>query len=294
MLSILIPTYNYNVYPLAKELENQANNCNITYEIICFDDGSSSDKNIENEKINLLKYSSFKVLPQNIGRSKIRNLLASNAQYDWMLFLDADTEINNLDFLNRYLKNITKDDQIIYGGIVYQKNRPKPDKVLRWVYGNHREALTLSQREKKPYISFLTLNFLIHKSVLKKIKFNEDIPNLRHEDTLFSITAKANQIKIKHINNPVVHLGLDTNQIFLKKSLESVYALKILIRDNYLTFNDTQLSKTANTLKTYKLDTLFILSFSLFKPMLKKNILSSSPSLFIFDLYRLGYYLNLT
>ena len=51
MLSILIPIYNYNAYPLVLELHKQCLECEIEFEIICQDDASGSDLNIENEKI---------------------------------------------------------------------------------------------------------------------------------------------------------------------------------------------------------------------------------------------------
>ena len=45
MLSILIPTFNYNALPLAKILESQALKLGIVFELICMDDGSFSNKN---------------------------------------------------------------------------------------------------------------------------------------------------------------------------------------------------------------------------------------------------------
>lgn len=41
MLSILIPTYNYNVVPLVLELQKQCLEYKIHFEIIVFDDGSN-------------------------------------------------------------------------------------------------------------------------------------------------------------------------------------------------------------------------------------------------------------
>ena len=40
MMSILIPTYNYNAFPLVKAIYEQAQNIDIPFEIICRDDGS--------------------------------------------------------------------------------------------------------------------------------------------------------------------------------------------------------------------------------------------------------------
>ena len=45
MISILIPCFNYNAYPLVSAIEKQALMLNINFEIICIDDGSFSTKN---------------------------------------------------------------------------------------------------------------------------------------------------------------------------------------------------------------------------------------------------------
>ena len=54
MLSILIPTYNYNALPLAEILEQQTLKLGIVFELICIDDGSFSEHNKQNQKINTL------------------------------------------------------------------------------------------------------------------------------------------------------------------------------------------------------------------------------------------------
>jgi glycosyltransferase involved in cell wall biosynthesis len=41
MLSILIPIYNYNAYPLVKELHSQCLEATIDFEIFCIDDASN-------------------------------------------------------------------------------------------------------------------------------------------------------------------------------------------------------------------------------------------------------------
>ena len=141
MLSIVIPTYNYNIYPLVCELEQQALKLNIAFEIICIDDGSFSHLNKENQKINTLSNSVFTENRKNIGRSKIRNLLATKAKYKWLLFLDADVFPKNKNFIETYLKSISKSSELIYGGILYQENSPSHENLLRWIYGVKREGL---------------------------------------------------------------------------------------------------------------------------------------------------------
>ena len=59
MISILIPCYNFNAYPLVLKLEKQALLIGVNFEIICCDDGSFSLKNEGNQKINLLTNSKF-------------------------------------------------------------------------------------------------------------------------------------------------------------------------------------------------------------------------------------------
>ena len=50
MISILIPCFDYNAYPLVSVLEKQALVLKIDFEIICIDDGSFSSKNDLNQK----------------------------------------------------------------------------------------------------------------------------------------------------------------------------------------------------------------------------------------------------
>lgn len=291
MLSILIPTYNYNVYALVHAVQKQAKSCNISFEIKVYDDCSTHPVK-ENQAINSIANASYSSLAENIGRSAIRNKLAKDASYDTLLFLDADTKIVRKDFIKTYLKALNDNSQIIYGGICYQKETPPKAQVLRWHYGNNREALSVIERKKAPYLRFLTLNFLIKKTVFELLCFNEDIPNLRHEDTLFALDAKKKNIHISHIDNTVIHLGIENSELFLKKSVESVEALAQLIDQGLIDASETALSKKAKQLEQNGSAAFLRTGISLGTALMKKNLLSNTPSLFIFDLYRLGHYLQ--
>ena len=289
MLSILIPVYNYNVLPLASELVKQCNSSGITFEIIFLDDASQKFV-IENERINLFENASYSILEKNIGRSAIRNLLAQKAIYENLLFLDADTFPAHADFLSVYISQISNTEKIVYGGILYESSKPAKKELLRWIYGKKREALSVSERIKNPHLSFLTLNFLIKKNIFSKVRFNENIPNLRHEDTLFSFELKQNQIEVLHIDNPVFHLGLEDSKTFLQKSEEAVLGLKNLIDSNLISPDYVKLAHYFQLIKKYHLVSLTAFGFKIFKPLFKKQLLSAKPSLFLFDIYRLGYY----
>ncbi len=289
MLSILIPTYDYDIYYLVSVLHKQVCECNLDFEIICLDDFSTKFIS-ENQQINVLENCSYSVLEKNIGRSSIRNLLAQKAKFEYLLFLDADTIPVDPCFVSNYITQINQEEKIVYGGIQYQKEKPKNTQLLRWVYGNAREALSVVQRNNNPYLTFLSLNFLIKKSVFNTVVFNESIPNLRHEDTLFSFELQKNAIQIVHIENPVCHLGIENSLLFLRKSEEALTGLKHLIETSLIDPKYIKISGFYLKIKKIGLQRLFLLLFKGAKPLFIKQLLSNKPSLFIFDLYRLGYY----
>lgn len=290
-ISILIPTYNYNVYPLVAELHQQAEANDLLVEILVFDDGSPKPPE-QNEAINGLSMARYKKLEKNLGRSGVRNLLANTANHEFLLFLDADTAIIRDDFLVTYLEAIKQESQIIYGGITYQKEPPAANERLRWVYGNKREALPVAERRKNPYLRFLTLNFMIKKNLFERLRFNEAIPNLRHEDTLFALDAGKKGIDVAHIDNPVIHLGLESSEVFLRKSREACDALLFLVRDKLIAPEQTALSRVAKKYNQHILGKLAVWIYDRFGSAMERHLLSASPSLKVFDLYRLGYYLK--
>lgn len=287
MLSIVIPTYNYNVVPLVLELQKQCLECEIEFEILIFDDNSKLFLD-ENQKVNNFENCRFEKLEKNIGRSAIRNLLAKKAKFNSLLFLDSDTIPIHNHFIKSYVAQINEDEKVVYGGIEYEKAKPNNSKILRWKYGNSREALPVEKRQKNPYLSLLTLNFLIHKNIFEKVSFNETIPNLRHEDTLFSYNLMEQKIKISHIENPVFHLGLDDFEVAIKKENESIVGLKYLIDHKLLPTDYVRLSKLAAKIDELKLNFVFAFLYKITRFIFLKNLSSNNPSLFIFDLYRLG------
>ena len=293
MLSILIPTYNYNIFNLVTELKNQCDILGIDYEIICQDDNSNPASTFENNKINTLEHCSFSSNTINFGRAKNRNSLAQKANFQYLLFLDADTFPIHKNFISTYISAIDDSSKIVYGGIRYQNEKPPKQKILRWIYGKNREALTVIQRNKNKYLSFLTLNFLIHKDVFAFVSFNETIPNLRHEDTLFSYEVMKKNISIKHIENPVFHYGLDEFEVAINKEHESLMALKNLVEKKLLPTDYVKISQLYTTIKSFKMNSVVALFFRLIKPLLLKNISGSNPSLLLFDIYRIGYLCSL-
>jgi glycosyltransferase involved in cell wall biosynthesis len=283
MISVLIASYNINVVNLIEELHLQLNKANVIFEIICLDDASNSEKNIENKKVNQLPFCSFEILKKNIGRSAIRNLLATRANYDWLLFLDADVLPTSPKFISNYLKEIKNNNYFVFlGGIKY---RDLVDKnLLRWRFGKKSEEVSVSIRNEDSYKYFFTANFLIEKDFFNGIKFNEEIVDYGYEDLLFSKQIEKKKVKIKHIENEVFHLGIDENKEFIKKTKKAIKNLNFLIAKKLIEKQDTKLSKLYFKLKSFGVLSLLSLFSSFFEKVANK-----SSSVTFYNLFRITY-----
>ncbi|MBT8259759.1 MAG: glycosyltransferase [Flavobacteriaceae bacterium] len=290
MLSILIPTYNYNILPLAQELEAQALKQNIKFELICIDDGSFSHLNIENQKINSLTNSKFIENIKNIGRSKIRNKLISKAKYDYILLIDADMHIPNKEYILNYLKIIDKNLDVAFGGIKYFDSPPKSEFLLRWKYGKQNESLNKEKRSKEPYRSTLSSNLLIKKSIAQNVLYESSLINYGYEDLLFAFNLKTKSIKIKHIENPLVHKDETSNSEFLEKTKLALNNLKLIIEKKLIDREFSPIGNLYYYLSKLSIDYFFAKLFSKYNTYMEKKLISSNPSLNIFKVYKFTYF----
>jgi hypothetical protein len=112
-------------------------------------------------------------------------------------------------------------------------------------------------------------------------------------DIFFAYQLFINSIAVKHIDNTVLHLGLENNQLFLKKSLESVVSRHTYLLNKQNIEEVNSMLRHYKTLKKWHLVTFFGQGFILFRGLLEKNILGNNPNLFLFDIYRLGYLCSL-
>lgn len=291
MLSILIPTYNYNTYSLILELQRQCNTCNFDYEILCLDDASNLF-NEENQRINSLTNCYYSILEKNIGRSAIRNLLAEKAKNEWLLFLDSDVMPTNSNFISNYLDCLNLNHEIILGGYKYQNHTPRSTEILRYKYGKSREEKSALERNLNPYKSIFSGNLSIKKKLFLTTNYSgpEKIYGM---DIYFSYQLFKNKIAVLHIDNPIFHLGLENNEQFFNKSLESVRSRKEIMINLEGIEEINPLIKYYKLLNKYRLTRLYKMLFKPLEPLFKKNILSNNPNLLCFDLYRLGYICNL-
>ncbi|MCB0376753.1 MAG: glycosyltransferase family 2 protein, partial [Sinomicrobium sp.] len=225
--SVLIPIYNYNAFPLVETLHNQCMRSGIAFEIICIDDASVAFTQ-ENKRIAVLPFCRVEYVSENSGRSRVRNALAQQAAYDWLLFLDADVLPDGPDFIQHYSNAMHGDADVVYGGLRYSDEKPSGESLLRWRYGKRREALSVKERRKRPYATVFFSNVLIRKQIFLQLTFNETLSGYGYEDFVFSTRLKAIDASVRHIQNPTYHLRLDTSAIFLEKTAKALQNLKFL------------------------------------------------------------------
>ncbi|MCI2229854.1 glycosyltransferase [Polaribacter sp. MSW13] len=281
MLSVLVATYNWDIRLLVKKLYTQLEKASIPFEIICIDDASVSERNIKNEQLNSYKNCSFTTLSKNIGRSSLRNLLARKATYDSLLFLDADVFPVSDKFIENYISNLDKVNVLI-GGIAYKDGIDTSK--LRWKLGKKREEFSADIRNKNSYKYFFTGNFLIKKEMFHHLQFDENLIKYGYEDLLFSKELEKRNIKIKHINNPVFHLGIDENTVFIEKTKQAIKNLVFLISEKKILKEDTTLTATYFKLKRFGL--VFLLNKRSKK---LESLAINKSSLFFLQLFRLSY-----
>ena len=286
MISILIPCFDYNAYPLVSILEKQALMLKIDFEIICIDDGSFSSKNDLNQKINLLTNSKFIELKKNIGRINNRLLLAEKSQYEWLIFIDVDTLPNEDNFLKNYIDQLNKGTLII-GGCTYKK----PDNEnfsLRYKFGKFREEIKSDIRNKNPYKYISSTNFMCKRDVL--IDVLASINNISYgNDYVFGSLIKKMGVDINHIDNPVLIDDIDENQIFIKKTHHALDNLISSYNKKIIKKHSISILKAYIILDTLLMKNIFVKITDLFKNLLNRNLHCKDPNLFLFDLYRLNY-----
>ena len=134
---------------------------------------------------------------------------------------------------------------------------------------------------------------MVSKCVFEKIRFCESIKKYGHEDSLFGFDLQENDIKILHIDNPVIHIGIEPNDIFLSKTragIENLVAMKRIDGINSKFFSSIRLYRHYERLKSMRMLWVVRLTYSLFGKCLEKHLLNSRhPKLLYFNLYKIGY-----
>ena len=295
-LSILIPVYNDDATLLVKSLSKQAQAISgLCYEIIVFDDGSTDVTSVEiNKTLTLLPHCRYVNVEHHDCRAAMRNDMFKQAKYDWHLMIDARLTLMNDDFLMRYLCCGVQVGEVACGGVcvdgglltaqLYSEN-------LRFRYEKHEESKhSYIVRKSEPYKAFRTTNFFYYKSVLEQVPYNEQVKGYGYEDVLLGKALREKKIKVNHIDNPVAYTKFEQNKVYLRKiegALSTLHAFEGEL-NNY-----SPLLHARNILRKLHLLGPFRKFHALCKGWELMNLCSNKPSLFIFKLYKLGYYVSL-
>ena len=279
-LSILIPTFNDVCTTLVTTLHEQAETLGIGYEILVADDGSTDKAVVEkNRQINSLSHCRLIEQPENQGRAAIRNFLARQATYPWLVFIDSDMVVCREDFLRRYAE--TTDASIVDGGVVIGQVQPGN---LRSLYEKAAEQEhTFEKRQQSPYQDFHTANFMIERKLMLQHPFDERFRYYGYEDVLFGKAMQQAGIPITHMDNPLSFEVFEDNAAFVAKTEEGLRTLYTFREElkGYSRLLDTMSRLPRTPLRLWH---------KLFGKLEKQNLIGSHPSLLVFKLYKLGFF----
>ena len=290
-LSILIPTYNKVCLELVKDLQVQASLLSdFQYEILIADDGSTDKTTIEgNRAINEIENCRYIERGNNEGRAVIRNFLAKEAKYEWLLFIDSNMNIINPLYLNYY--QMAEECDVIYGGYQIKRNQENLKHNLRYIFecraiqnGNYK------LRQANPYTDFHTSNFIIKRSVMLQYPLDERFRYYGYEDVLFGKTLKEKHIHILHVDNPLGYEHFIGNMAFVTKTEESLRTL-YQFREELLGYS--KILTYASKIEQWHLKTICQKLFPLFSLPIKARLTGNNPSIFMFNIYKLLYYIHL-
>lgn len=288
-LSILIPVYNAVCTALVQELCSQAAAIEgLQYEVIVAEDGSTdSDTVAANEAIAALPHCRHTVRAQNSGRSAIRNFLARESRYRWLLFIDCDMAIVSSDYLLKYLE--CDADEVVDGGVSIGIG---PHDNLRYRYEKAAEPMhTAEQRRKQPYKDFHTANFLIRRDLMLSHPFDERFRTYGYEDVLLGKELRRHGITICHISNPAGFNTFESNVGFVAKTEEGMRTLHTF-RNELRGYNNVL--TLSNGIHLGIVRSAIRLWHRLAGPLERRNLCGRHPSLTLFNLYKIGYYITLT
>lgn len=303
-LSILLPSYNNVCVSLVQALQRQADALRgkldkpFRYEIIVADDCSTDAACIDaNRVIGDMLHCRYLRMEQNVGRAQIRNVLISESRGDYVLLIDSDLFLCDDNYLYKYA---TSTADVVYGGtriggegLVMVDNEANTENLkgnLRYIYEkkaepSHRAAF----RQLRPNQEISVCNLYARRDIMEAHPFDSRFKAYGYEDVLFGKRLAESGIEVTHIDNPVLINEFEPNSVFVKKTEEAILTLCRFEQDleGY-----SNLKTKVTTLGRYIPLSLFRLWHRIMKNKEKRNLVGPKPSLLLFKLYKLGFFLE--
>lgn len=303
-LSILLPSYNNVCVSLVQALQRQADALRgkldkpFRYEIIVADDCSTDAACIDaNRVIGDMLHCRYLRMEQNVGRAQIRNVLISESRGDYVLLIDSDLFLCNDNYLYKYA-TLTAD--VVYGGtriggegfamVDNEANTEHLKGNLRYIYEKKAEPSHRAVfRQLRPNQEISVCNLYARRDIMKAHPFDSRFKAYGYEDVLFGKRLAESGIEVTHIDNPVLINEFEPNSVFVKKTEEAILTLCRFEQDleGY-----SNLKTKVTTLGRYIPLSLFRLWHRIMKNKEKRNLTGSKPSLLLFKLYKLGFFLE--
>ena len=327
-LSILLPSYNNVCVSLVQVLQRQADALRgkldkpFRYEIIVADDCSTDAACIDaNRVIGDMLHCRYLRMKQNVGRAQIRNVLISESSGDYVLLIDSDLFLCDDNYLYKYA---TSTADVVYGGtriggegFAMVDNEAKNDEInveniqyegaksenvrneghtenlkgnLRYIYEKKAEPSHRAVfRQLHPNQEISVCNLYARRDIMEAHPFDSRFKAYGYEDVLFGKRLAESGIEVTHIDNPVLINEFEPNSVFVKKTEEAILTLCRFEQDleGY-----SNLKTKVTTLGRYIPLSLFRLWHRIMKNKEKRNLTGSKPSLLLFKLYKLGFFLE--
>lgn len=303
-LSILLPSYNNVCVSLVQALQRQADALRgkldkpFRYEIIVADDCSTDAACIDaNRVIGDMLHCRYLRMEQNVGRAQIRNVLISESRGDYVLLIDSDLFLCDDNYLYKYA---TSTADIVYGGtriggegfamVDNEANTENLKGNLRYIYEKKAEPSHRAVfRQLRPNQEISVCNLYARRDIMKAHPFDSRFKAYGYEDVLFGKRLAESGIEVTHIDNPVLINEFEPNSVFVKKTEEAILTLCRFEQDleGY-----SNLKTKVTTLGRYIPLSLFRLWHRIMKNKEKRNLTGPKPSLLLFKLYKLGFFLE--
>lgn len=303
-LSILLPSYNNVCVSLVQALQRQADALRgkldkpFRYEIIVADDGSTDAACIDaNRVIGDMLHCRYLRMEQNVGRAQIRNVLISESRGDYVLLIDSDLFLCDDNYLYKYA---TSTADVVYGGtriggegLAMVDNEANTENLkgnLRYIYEKKAEPSHRAVfRQLRPNQEISVCNLYARRDIMEAHPFDSRFKAYGYEDVLFGKRLAESGIEVTHIDNLVLINEFEPNSVFVKKTEEAILTLCRFEQDleGY-----SNLKTKVTTLGRYIPLSLFRLWHRIMKNKEKRNLTGSKPSLLLFKLYKLGFFLE--
>jgi glycosyltransferase involved in cell wall biosynthesis len=166
----------------------------------------------------------------NQGRSSARNRAIQAARGHYILFIDADMLPGDKAFLGRYFDAIkNRTSSIIFGGFTAGNTNVDHDTLLNHSLASQNDCKLASQRAQRGAIAVASNNLLVRRDVFAYIPFDDGFKGWGWEDTEWAMRAVFSGYGLTHIDNPAIHVGLDSTNAMLRKYKEAGVNLRRLI-----------------------------------------------------------------